>query len=268
MMTCIIIIRSTQLSHRLSLSHSLIMALPFSLTEASKAQPLPVVLAALGLPRIGKESAGRLAARVGSLTGLLERAEVAYLEGIEGFGPVTAQGIVGWLAVESNRALIAALLAAGVDPRQDIEPEITAAAAAAAAEDTAGEGAAAVGVSGRPKKKGGKKPAPADQGGDGWERARAAGLRGIKLVITGSLERRAVTRGEVETRLRQLGATVGAGVARSTDLVVRGSKPGSAKLREADAKGVRVIGEEAFWALVDAAEAQAAGSAQAQAQNE
>jgi DNA ligase (NAD+) len=91
----------------------------------SKARPLERVIIGLGVRHVG-EVAGRALARFyGSLSGLLEAKEEE-LQLIDGVGPVIAESVVEWTRRESTRALIGKLIAAGVDPREEIRREAAA----------------------------------------------------------------------------------------------------------------------------------------------
>ncbi|MDP6667234.1 MAG: NAD-dependent DNA ligase LigA [Dehalococcoidia bacterium] len=83
--------------------------------EASRSQPLPRLLFALGIPGIGSESAEWLSHRFRKLTRLMDATEEELLA-IDGIGPVIASTLVDYFALEQNRELIADLVAFGVDP--------------------------------------------------------------------------------------------------------------------------------------------------------
>ena len=82
--------------------------------EASKARPLSRLIFALGMRHVGKTVAELLAAHYDSLQSLSEAAQEDLAE-IEGVGPVIAESIVDWFAVEDNRELVDQLRAAGVN---------------------------------------------------------------------------------------------------------------------------------------------------------
>jgi len=85
-------------------------------------------------------------------------------------------------------------------------------------------------------------PAPLDVPGGGP-------LAGRQFVFTGTLRR--FTRGEAEARVKALGGTVAGSVgARTTDVVV-GEQPG-AKAEQARRRGIRLLDEAAFLALIGA----------------
>jgi len=77
-------------------------------------------------------------------------------------------------------------------------------------------------------------------------------LDGKTVVLTGTLER--YTRDEAAGLVRAAGGKVTGSVSRATDLVVAGSEAGS-KLEKARTLGIPVMNEQAFTALVGAAEA-------------
>jgi DNA ligase (NAD+) len=72
-------------------------------------------------------------------------------------------------------------------------------------------------------------------------------LAGRTFVLTGTLS--GLTRGEAEERIRSRGGRVTATVSRHTDHLVAGAAPG-AKLARARARGVPVLDEEAFLAVL------------------
>jgi DNA ligase (NAD+) len=86
--------------------------------DASRSQPLPRLLFALGIPEIGSESAEWLSRRFRSLTGLKEATEDELLA-IDGIGPVIASTVVDYFGVEQNQNLVDELIALGVNPIDD-----------------------------------------------------------------------------------------------------------------------------------------------------
>jgi DNA ligase (NAD+) len=82
---------------------------------ASRDQPLPRLLTALGVRGVGEVSARDLAARFPSLDELATASEDK-LQTVEGIGPNIAAGILDWFGRERNRAVLAKLKAAGVWP--------------------------------------------------------------------------------------------------------------------------------------------------------
>jgi len=83
--------------------------------EASKRRPLWRLIAGLGIPHVGGQSARLLAEHFGSLERLMG-ATVEELEGIEQVGPVMARSIYDYFHNERNVEVIRRLLAAGVRP--------------------------------------------------------------------------------------------------------------------------------------------------------
>lgn len=81
--------------------------------EASKAQPLERLLAALGIRHVGATVAALLAQHFGSLDALMNASQEE-LEAIEGIGPETARAVREWFDNPHNRALIERLRQAGV----------------------------------------------------------------------------------------------------------------------------------------------------------
>lgn len=79
--------------------------------------------------------------------------------------------------------------------------------------------------------------------------AAPAPLAGTTLVLTGALSQ---PREQVKARLEALGAKVAGSVSGKTDLVIAGRDAGS-KLDKAQALGIRILDEDALWAMLDAA---------------
>jgi DNA ligase (NAD+) len=82
---------------------------------ASKNQPLPRLLTALGIRGVGEVVARDLARAFGSLDALAS-ASAEQLQTVEGVGPNIATAIVDWFAQERNRLVLEKLKAAGVWP--------------------------------------------------------------------------------------------------------------------------------------------------------
>jgi len=82
---------------------------------ASKSQPLPRLLTALGIRGVGEVVARDLARAFGSLDALAS-ASAEQLQTVEGIGPNIAAAIVDWFAQERNRLVLEKLKAAGVWP--------------------------------------------------------------------------------------------------------------------------------------------------------
>ncbi len=82
---------------------------------ASKNQPLPRLLTALGVRGVGEVSARELAAAFGSLDALAS-ASAEQLQMVEGIGPNIAAAIVDWFGREQNRKVLEKLKHAGVWP--------------------------------------------------------------------------------------------------------------------------------------------------------
>jgi DNA ligase (NAD+) len=82
--------------------------------EASKTQPLPRLLVALGVKHLGPAAAEALARAFGTLDAVAEASQ-ADLATTEGVGPVIAASVRTWFAEPRNREMVAKLRAAGVD---------------------------------------------------------------------------------------------------------------------------------------------------------
>lgn len=87
----------------------------------SKTAPLPRVLAALGIRRVGTTVAQILLEHFASVEELAQ-ADEARLSSIEGIGPFTAQSIVEWFAHAHNRRFVDKLRRAGVQLGRAPEP--------------------------------------------------------------------------------------------------------------------------------------------------
>ena len=81
--------------------------------NTSRSRPLATVLFALGIRNVGITTARGLAAKFGSFDAL-SAATVEELEDVEDIGPVVAQSIVDFFAVEANRDLVQRLAEAGL----------------------------------------------------------------------------------------------------------------------------------------------------------
>jgi DNA ligase (NAD+) len=81
--------------------------------------------------------------------------------------------------------------------------------------------------------------------------AAAQVLAGKTLVVTGTLVR--FTRGEIESRIRQLGGRAAGSVSKRTDYLVAGENAGS-KLAKARKLGVEVLTEQQFLELIGQSE--------------
>ncbi len=91
----------------------------------SKTRPLERVIIGLGVRHVG-EVAGRALARFyGSLGALLD-AKQEELQLIDGVGPTIAESVVAWAQRESTRALVGKLIAAGLNPVEEIRREAAA----------------------------------------------------------------------------------------------------------------------------------------------
>jgi DNA ligase (NAD+) len=91
----------------------------------SKTRPLERVIIGLGVRHVGEVAGRALARYYGGLTALLDAKE-AELQQIDGVGPVIAESVVEWAGRDSTRALVGKLIAAGVDPREEIRREAAA----------------------------------------------------------------------------------------------------------------------------------------------
>ena len=83
----------------------------------SKGRPLSRLLFALGLRHVGKTVAELLVARYESLDAMAAASQED-LEAIDGIGPVIAESVADWFALEDNRHLVADLDGLGVNTRR------------------------------------------------------------------------------------------------------------------------------------------------------
>ncbi|GAA3748277.1 NAD-dependent DNA ligase LigA [Terriglobus aquaticus] len=81
--------------------------------ERSKQAPLYRVILGLGIRHVGERTAQDLANTFGSLDAIMAASEDELVQA-EGIGPVVAKTIVEWFTISSNRALVEALRAAGL----------------------------------------------------------------------------------------------------------------------------------------------------------
>jgi DNA ligase (NAD+) len=89
---------------------------------ASKERPLSRLLFALGIRHVGRTVAEQIVSAVPSMEALAEQS-VDELEAINGIGPVIAESIHDWFAVNDNRALVDALREVGVNTERLPEEE-------------------------------------------------------------------------------------------------------------------------------------------------
>ncbi|HVG99644.1 MAG TPA: NAD-dependent DNA ligase LigA [Miltoncostaeaceae bacterium] len=89
--------------------------------EHSKERPWPRVLFALGIRHVGGVTAEAIAAVCPSLDALLD-ADAQLLAEADGVGPVVAESVREFLAIDTNRALLERLRAAGLTVESDEPP--------------------------------------------------------------------------------------------------------------------------------------------------
>ena len=77
----------------------------------------------------------------------------------------------------------------------------------------------------------------------------AGSLHGLVMVITGTLD--GYSRVEGQELLRQNGAKVASSVTKNTSYLVRGTKPGEAKLKQAQKYNVPIIDQEQLRHLIE-----------------
>lgn len=91
--------------------------------EAAKAQPLWRVLVALSIRHVGPTAARALAARFGSMEAI-RAASVEQLASADGVGPVIAESVVGWFAVDWHRDIVGAWAEAGVRMADEVDASV------------------------------------------------------------------------------------------------------------------------------------------------
>lgn len=89
--------------------------------ERSKTRPLDALIFALGLPHVGRRTAGLLADAFGSVAAL-QMASAETLAALHDVGETTAQALHGALHKAATTELLAALAARGVNPRRSGAP--------------------------------------------------------------------------------------------------------------------------------------------------
>jgi DNA ligase (NAD+) len=187
--------------------------------EASKQRPLSRVLVALGIRHLGPTGARALARRFGSLQAL-RQAPSESLGEVEGVGPVIADSVVEFLTSPANQAVMDQLVDAGLALT---EPPNAAGATAPGRAHSAPEAGAAAGP--------------------------AQTLEGKSVVVTGTVP--GFTREEAEEAIVARGGKSPGSVSAKTFAVVRGSEPGTAKLRKAEELGIPVVDAGRFAELLD-----------------
>jgi DNA ligase (NAD+) len=83
--------------------------------EASKKQPLSLLIFGLGIPHVGYTAAVLLARRFGNLDALATAARGEKLGGIQGIGPVIAKSVTAFFTESRNQELLEQLKAAGIN---------------------------------------------------------------------------------------------------------------------------------------------------------
>jgi DNA ligase (NAD+) len=89
-----------------------------AIERAKEDATLTRLIYGLGIPHVGRATAGDLAQAFGSLNALAE-AGAEDLDAVEGIGPTMARAIAGWLSDARNQELLARLKERGLDPRAE-----------------------------------------------------------------------------------------------------------------------------------------------------
>jgi DNA ligase (NAD+) len=194
--------------------------------RARVGRPLARLIAALGIPQVGWQTAIDMASwlarevppveaePMGGPEGWLARVDTFLrsitaeapqrFEEVMGVGPTVAAAMARWFTDPSTSGVLTDLVEAGVEP---------------------------------------ERPAPQPAGGE----AAVGPLAGKTLVVTGTLP--GFSREAAETAIRDAGGKPGGSVSRKTDYVVAGENAGS-KLAKAQGLGVPVLDEDAFRRLL------------------
>jgi len=85
---------------------------------------------------------------------------------------------------------------------------------------------------------------------DSREQKKTSPLAGKSIVFTGTMQR--AKRDDLKKQAKRLGARVGNAITGKTDYLVVGEKPGSTKINAAREKGVTVLTEEQYYAMLEA----------------
>jgi DNA ligase (NAD+) len=88
--------------------------------DEARTRPLNRLLFALGIPHVGERAAKVLAARFGSIDGLIA-ADPEALEALDGVGPVIAASVTRWFDEDRNLTIVHRLAERGVDPHEQVE---------------------------------------------------------------------------------------------------------------------------------------------------
>ncbi|NHB85760.1 hypothetical protein G7085_17445 [Tessaracoccus sp. HDW20] len=91
--------------------------------ESVKEQPLWRVLVALSIRHVGPTAARSLAAHFGSLDAI-RAAELDELAGVDGVGPVIAESVRSWFAVDWHVAIVDKWAAAGVRMADELDESL------------------------------------------------------------------------------------------------------------------------------------------------
>lgn len=180
-----------------------------SAIELKKKITLPKFIFALGIRNIGEETSHDLADYFGSI-GKLKMANQGQLQGITDIGPEVSRSIYEWFQSKNNLELLEKLKKAGIEI----------------------------------KHKESKIPQP-EQARYGVGKNQK--LRGLKVVLTGVLEK--MTRDEAKEKVRLLGGEISESVSRETNYVIVGRGPGL-KYDKAKKLGVKTIDEKEFLKMI------------------
>ncbi len=88
--------------------------------DQAQARPLNRLLFALGIPHVGEGAARLLAARFGSIDGLIA-ADAEALEVLDGIGPVIAASVNSWFVERRNLEIVRRLAERGVNPHEQVD---------------------------------------------------------------------------------------------------------------------------------------------------
>jgi len=169
--------------------------------QEAKSCGLEKFLRALGIPKLGKTLSKALAARYDDIDDLCQNITIDKLKEIEHIGDTIAELVYPVLSSPSFKARVDVFKSQGFNLRSLSR----------------------------------QAPEVIDMA----NKAKQSKLTGKSICVTGSVE--GYTRAELEAKLTELGASFNSGVSKSTDILVIGDDPGSAKIEKANKYNIPTI---------------------------